>query len=107
MSIENLRKFGQLVAEDATVREEVKAIGKTNVEGMMTYAAQRGLPFDEDDMRAAAKEAGFGHEELNEEQLKTVAGGAITLTALGVACLVAGGAAGGAMGAAAVSADDW
>lgn len=110
MSVENLKAFGRLIAADAAVKEAVKAIGTTNVEGLIAYATERGLPFDAEDMRALAKQTGLGQDELNEEQLQSVAGGFITTTAaalVGLAQLAGAIAAGVVVGGAAATGDDW
>ena len=89
MSIEDLKEFGKKIAEDETVREKAKKIG-FNPKGIIDYGKELGLEFDEEDMKAAAEEAGFKKDELTEEQLEKIAGGLISAT--GVSLVLAGGA---------------
>ncbi len=91
MSIENLKKYGKLCAEDQAVREKAKAIGMQDIPGQIAYATTLGLPFTQDDMAALAKEVGADQkDELSEEDLEKVAGGVVTATAAAVAGVVAG-----------------
>lgn len=90
MSIENLKKYGKLCAEDEAVREKAKAIGLQDVAGQIAYATSLGLPFSEEDMTALAKEVGADQkDELSEEDLEKVAGGFVTATAAAVAGVAA------------------
>ena len=109
MSVENLKKFGMLCAENEAVRKRAREIGLNDLEGLMAYGREMELEFSSEDLTALAKDAGVSRQELSEEQLEQVAGGFVTLTALAVA-LVGVGVAGvmGGVGAAVTgSAGDW
>jgi predicted ribosomally synthesized peptide with nif11-like leader len=87
MSAENLKKYGKMCAEDEKVRARAKEIGLQDIDGQIAYAKSLGVEFSKEDMEIMAKEAGIeGKDELSEEDLKKVAGGAVTTT---VAVLVA------------------
>ncbi len=101
MSVEDLKKYGQLCNEKEEVRNQAKTIGLEDIGGQIAYAKELGLSFTQEDLVALAKEAGLEKcDELNEEDLEKVAGGVVTTTALaavvGIAsCLACGAAAGG------------
>jgi predicted ribosomally synthesized peptide with nif11-like leader len=98
MSVENLKKYGKMCAEDEKVRSKAKEIGLQDIDGQIAYGKSLGLEFSKEDFEALGKEAGADRkDELNEEDLKKVAGGFVTSTlsgALVVATLTAIGAAG-------------
>jgi predicted ribosomally synthesized peptide with nif11-like leader len=99
MSVENLKKYGALCAENEEVRKKAKEIGLKDFAGHIAHGHSLGLEFSKEDFEALGKEAGLaGKNELSEEELKKVAGGAATLTSvlLVVGFLAAGGAAGAA-----------
>jgi predicted ribosomally synthesized peptide with nif11-like leader len=102
MNVENLKKYGKLCAENEEVRKKAKEIGIGDLDGQIAYAKTLGLEFSKEDFAALAKEAGLEKkDELNEEDLKKVAGGLIsfTLAMLGAVVgtgVVAGGAVAGA-----------
>ncbi len=101
MSIEDFKKYGQMIAQDEKVRARAKEIGVGNVDGQIQYAQTLGLHFTQDDLRQAVKESGASSKELSEEQLEQVAGGAITSTAAvvgAVAGMVAAGVGVAALG---------
>jgi hypothetical protein len=76
VSVENLKKYGQLCAEDEEVRHRAKGIGIMDVEGQIAYARSLGLEFSKEDFVDLSKEAGMGkHDEISDEDLKGVAGG--------------------------------
>jgi predicted ribosomally synthesized peptide with nif11-like leader len=80
MSVENLKKYGQMCAEDEKVRAKAKEIGNQDIDGQIAYAKSLGLEFSKEDMEALAKEAGVeGKDEMNEEDLKKVAGGFVSV----------------------------
>jgi predicted ribosomally synthesized peptide with nif11-like leader len=95
MSVENLKKYGELCAKDTEVRKKAKEIGIEDLDGQIAYGKSLGLEFSREDFAALAKEAGMdGKNELSEEDLKKVAGGFATTTAIAVSVvLVAGGVA--------------
>jgi predicted ribosomally synthesized peptide with nif11-like leader len=112
MSVENLKKYGQLCEEDEEVRHKAKEIGINDLGGQIAHAKTLGLEFSKEDVEALAKEAGVdGKNELSEEDLKKVAGGFFTTTAiaavLAIAGIVTAGAAGAVVGGVAVSARKW
>ena len=96
MSLENLKEYAQRCANEPELRETVKTIGMTDLEGQMRYAESLGLEWTMDDMAALRKEVTSsedGLEDLSEEELEQIAGGAVTTTAaLVVATVVVGGA---------------
>jgi predicted ribosomally synthesized peptide with nif11-like leader len=97
MSVENLKKYGQLCETNEEVRKKAKEIGLQDIDGQIAYAKTRGLDISKEDFAALAKEAGIEKKnELSEEDLKKVAGGFATTTAALVAVSVGMGAAGGA-----------
>jgi predicted ribosomally synthesized peptide with nif11-like leader len=98
MSVQDLKKFGKMAAEDPKVRAEAKKIGLQNVKGQAAYAKTLGLNFDENDFAALAKEVS-PTGELSEAELSQVAGGIAT----GVAAAVVGAAAGVVSAGAAVT----
>jgi predicted ribosomally synthesized peptide with nif11-like leader len=93
MSVENLKKYGQLCAKNMEVREKAKEIGVKNLDGQIAHAKTLGLEFSREDLEALAEEVGLdGQNELSEEELKKVAGGETVLissTAEMVAMLMA------------------
>lgn len=84
MSVQDLKKYGQMAATDANVRAEAKKLGLQNIKGQMAYAKTLGLNFDENDMQALAKEVA-PKGELSEKELSGVAGGIVTTTVAAVA----------------------
>ncbi len=99
MSVEDFKKYGQMIAEDEKVRAKAKEIGINNVPAQMAYAKTLGLEFTADDVKVLVKESGLMDKELSEEQLEQVAGGAITSTAVVGAVIgcVGAGVAGAAL----------
>jgi predicted ribosomally synthesized peptide with nif11-like leader len=105
MSVENLKKYGQLCAEDEKVRARAKEIGIDDVDGQIAYGKSLGLEFSREDFEALAREIGLeGKDELSEEDLKKVAGGVVTIT---LAAGLATAAVGAAIGAAAANKPGW
>jgi len=92
MSVQDLKKYGKMAAEDPKVRAKAKEIGLTNVKGQAAYAKTLGMNFDEADMQALAKEVA-PKGELSDKELSGVAGG-VVLTTVGVAAGVVSAAAG-------------
>ena len=112
MSVENLKKFGMLCAENEDVRKRAKEIGLNDLDGLMAYGREMELEFSREDLTALAKEAGLTRQELSEEQLELVAGGFATATVAAVAMLaglMGVVAVGGGVGAGMVmgTADGW
>ena len=109
MSVENLKKYGQLCSENEEVRKKAKEIGIQNIDGQIAYAKTLDLEFSKEDMEALSKEAGLDKkDELSEEELKKVAGGFVSTTLAGVVVAMGGFlAAGGAAGAAVSNRPGW
>jgi predicted ribosomally synthesized peptide with nif11-like leader len=81
VSVENLKKYGQLCAEKEEVRKKAKEIGLQDLDGQIAYGKSLGLEFSKEDFAALAKEVGIEKkDELSEEDLKKVAGGVVTVT---------------------------
>jgi predicted ribosomally synthesized peptide with nif11-like leader len=106
VSVENLKKYGELCAKDMEVRKKAKEIGIEDLDGHIAHAKSLGLEISREDFAALAKEAGLeGRNELSEEELKKVAGGAVLTTAAvllvaaaaGISVLAVGGSVGGAV----------
>jgi|GEM_PF-1300113 len=98
MSVEDLKKFGQLCEKDESVRARAKQIGINDPDGLMAYAAKElDLEFTRDDMMELAREAGVSKDELSEEDLEKIAGGVATVTAVALGGMVLGTAALGGM----------
>jgi predicted ribosomally synthesized peptide with nif11-like leader len=84
MSIENLKKYGQLCAEKEDVRKKAKEIGLQDLDGQIAYAKSLGLDFSKADAEALAKEAGLDKKDaLSEEDLEKVAGGGVIFLSAG------------------------
>ena len=71
MSVENLKKYAKLCAEDEKARNKAKEIGLQDLEGHIAYGKSLGLEFSKEDFEALVKEAGV----MSEEDLEKVAGG--------------------------------
>jgi lactobin A/cerein 7B family class IIb bacteriocin len=109
VSVENLKKYGQLCSEKEEVRHKAKEIGTQDLDGQIAHAKSLGLDISREDFAALAKEAGIdGKDELSEEDLKKVAGGIVSTTmAIVGAMLTVGVVGGGAVGAASVKGKSW
>ncbi|MDR2179650.1 MAG: Nif11-like leader peptide family RiPP precursor [Synergistaceae bacterium] len=107
MSVENLKQYGKLCAENEEVRKKAKEIGLMDMNGHISHGKSLGLEFSKEDFKALAKEAGLdGENELSEEELKKVAGGYASTTAVILVVSVAAGAS--ILGfAAAITAPKW
>ena len=88
MSVQDLKKFGQLCTEDETVRARAKAIGLNDVPGQIAYAKELGFDFSLADLQTLAQEAGVSKNQLTEAELERVAGGFLTATAVVVGVLL-------------------
>jgi predicted ribosomally synthesized peptide with nif11-like leader len=89
MSVQDLKKYGKMAAEDPKVRAKAKELGLLNLKGQAAYAKTLGLNFDENDMQALAREV-EPKGELSEKDLSSVAGGIVSATACAVAGVVVG-----------------
>jgi predicted ribosomally synthesized peptide with nif11-like leader len=91
MSVENLKKYGKLCSENEEIRKKAKEIGIKDMDGHIAHAKSLGLEISKKDFETLAKETGLdGKDELNEEDLKKVAGGFATTTVAMLGLLVAG-----------------
>jgi predicted ribosomally synthesized peptide with nif11-like leader len=94
MSVENLKKYGKLCAENDEVRKKAKEIGINDIDGQIAYGKSLGLEFSKEDFKELSREAELEvRNELSEEELRKVAGGVGTITffvGLVVCGLVAG-----------------
>ena len=113
MSVEHLKEYGEIIAENEEIKNRAKEIG-FDVEGQIAYGKELGFDFSMEDMQALAEEAGFSQDELNEEQLEQIAGGLALVPTLIVAAgiigfLVASAVAGfgGAAAAGAAQVQHW
>ncbi|MCY4431907.1 MAG: hypothetical protein OXC11_16160 [Rhodospirillales bacterium] len=112
MSLENLKEYARRCAPEPDLRAEAKALGTSDIDGHIRHAGNLGLDWTAQDMVAFRKEvidAGGDLEDLSEEELEQVAGGAVSTTmavaAAAIAALgVAGGVTAGAVAGAAVGA---
>ena len=68
MSLENLKEYALRCANEPELRETVKAIGMTDLEGQMRYAESLGLEWTMDDMAALRKEVTSSEDGLEESQ---------------------------------------
>ena len=82
MSVENLKKYGKMCAEDEEVRKKAKEIGLQDLDGQVVHAKTLGLEFSKEDFKVLAKEIGLdGKNELSDEDLIKVAGGLVETAA--------------------------
>jgi predicted ribosomally synthesized peptide with nif11-like leader len=76
MSVENLKQYGKLCAENEEARQKAKEIGLQDLDGQIAHGKSLGLEFSKEDFETVAKEATLDEKnELSEEDLKKVAGG--------------------------------
>ncbi len=102
MSVENLKEYALRCATDPELRARARAIGVEDMEQHMRHAASLGMDWTLNDMAAFRKEvvdAENDLQDLTEEELEQIAGGAFSVTLVGslvVGALVGGAVAGGA-----------
>lgn len=111
MSLLDLKEYARRCGSDPELRENAKAIGIENIDEHIRVAAEMGLNWTWSDLKAFQKELSDAQEsleDLSEEELEQVAGGAFSATLVGslvvgavVGAAVGGVAAGAAAGAAA------
>ena len=104
MSVENLKEYARRCANEPELRAKAKAIGLTDMDAHMQQA--RGLELDWTqsdlvDFRREAIDADGDIDDLSEEELELVAGGAITTTAAVLGSVVGVAVVGAAAGSAA------
>ncbi len=81
MSVADLKAFGKKCAEDKNLQQKAKAIGMSNVDGIIKLGKENGFNFSVADMEDLAKEvAKTNKDALDEKQLEAIAGGAVTTT---------------------------
>ena len=77
MADEGLKGFFKKVMEDGALQEKLKALSPDQVDEVVKIGAENGFTFTADDVKNNSKpvEAGEG-EELSDDELEQVAGGA-------------------------------
>ncbi|MCL6611574.1 MAG: Nif11-like leader peptide family natural product precursor [Peptococcaceae bacterium] len=109
--MQNLNRFVQLVGENAEIAQKVQEISFDDPKGIIAYAGELGFEFDERDLEEFGNRMLEQSDELSEEELEQVAGGAAPVIAVflasaavvGVSAVaVVGGVAGAAVGMAAL-----
>ena len=101
MSVENLKEYARRCAAEPELRDTARTLGVGDVEGHMHHAEDLGLDWTRADLAAFRKEvidAEGDLEDLGEEELEQIAGGAATLTAIVAVSVGVGIAAGGVVG---------
>ena len=94
MSVEDLKKYGQMCLEDEALKAKAKTLG-LDIDKHIAHGKELGLEFGAEDLKALGEETGFSEDELTEEQLEMVAGG----VALATGVVLAGAALGALVGA--------
>ncbi|MCL6611575.1 MAG: Nif11-like leader peptide family RiPP precursor [Peptococcaceae bacterium] len=95
--MQNLHRFVQLVGENAEIAQKVQEISFNDPKAIVAYAGELGFEFDERDLEEFGSKMLEKADELSEEELDQVAGGAVPaiLTVAAAGAVVAGvGAAG-------------
>ncbi|MDR2779532.1 MAG: hypothetical protein LBB28_00225, partial [Synergistaceae bacterium] len=65
MSVADLKKYGQMCAENDNTRKKAKEIGLKDLEGQIAHAKSLGLEIFREDFEALSKESGLnGRNEL-------------------------------------------
>ena len=103
MSLENLKEYARRCASEPELRARAKEIGASDAEEHMRHASSLGLDWTMDDMFAFRKEVVDAEgeiEELSEEDLEKIAGGALTVTGIIVGVAIVGAGVAGIAGAA-------
>ena len=73
--MQNLKKFVQLIFEDASVAAKVQEIGFNSPNAVIGYAKELGFEFDQQDMEEFGNIVLGQSDELSEEELAKVSGG--------------------------------
>ena len=81
MMTDNAKKFAEAVSKDEAMKKELEALGKNDLAAVIKVAAKHGFTLTEEDFKADDM------NEMNEDELETVAGGVC-------ACPLAGGGTG-------------
>ena len=105
MSLANVKEYARRCGSDPELRKHARAIGVENIDEHIRTASDMGLDWNWSDLKAFQKElsdAQEGLEDLSEEELEEVAGGAFSVTL--VASLAVGAAVGAGVGAVAAGA---
>ena len=96
MSVEDLKKYGLMCIGDEDLKAKAETMGM-DIEKHIAHGKELGLDFGSEDFQTLGEETGFSKDELTDEQLERIAGGAATATALGIG-LVVGAAVGAVAG---------
>ena len=112
MSVENLKEYARRCAAEPNLRAKAKEIGLSDMDEHMRHAESLGLDWTRGDLADFRKEvidAEGDLEDLSEQDLEQVAGGAVTATvALAVAVVgISAGATAAAGGAVAAGDGNW
>ncbi len=75
MSMENLKKFMELVEVDEMVAKRLEEIGTQNKEGLIAYSKELDLEFSEKDLEEFKDTILNEKSELSEDQLNSISGG--------------------------------
>ncbi len=95
MSVENLKEYARRCAAEPDLRAKAKEIGLSDMDEHMRYADSLGLDWtmgDLADFRKEVIDSEGGLEDLSEQDLEQIAGGAVSVTAVMVGTAVAAGA---------------
>ncbi len=95
MSVEDLKKYGQMCIEDEDLKAKAKTMG-LDIDKHIAHGKELGLEFGAADFQTLGEESGFSEDELTEEQLEMVAGGValatgVVLAGMAIGALVGGG----------------
>ena len=94
MSVEDLKKYGKMCAEDEALKTKAKTM-ELDIDKHIAHGKELGLEFGPEDFRALGEESGFSEDELTDEQLEMVAGGVALATGVVVAGMAIGALVGG------------
>ena len=73
--MQNLKRFVQLIFEDASVNAKVQEIGFNSPEAVIDYAKELGFEFNLQDMQEFGSMVLGQSDELSEDELANVSGG--------------------------------
>ena len=77
-----------LAETDESVAKKLAELGAGTSEELIAYGKEKGCVFNEQDMKDVGKIIMEPSDELNEEELKKVAGGAFPISAIAVCAVV-------------------
>ena len=107
MSISALQEYARRCAEDAALRDAARKLGLLNIDGHVELASSLGLDWTVDDLIDYQRElvdAQGGVDELSDEDLEWIAGGAGVGPAVSAGSAVVAGTASGTATATAMAA---